>query len=449
MRREVWAKRLSVVSYCLLGFSIPFPFLAGSVAIIILLAAFIVSGSWRGFWQRLGSRPALWIWLLYYGWHLASYFWSANKEEAQFVLTAKLSFLIMPLIVGARGLATTNVLRKVLAAFTWGTFAVACFCLLQAVGRFQSGHDPSVFFYHDLVKGLEANAVYSAWYVFFALSIVLLGCGREMLLQKSWLRYAVTTILFVYFSLLAARTLFVLFFLIPLPVFIYRQWKIRSFQGGRLVGVCLLAVAILAGVFFTNNPLRTRFADVGKSKMHEAFLTRYSGEQDHFSNLTVRVLLWRVGLENMDRHHLWAAGAGIGDVDSVQNQRMDELGLIDHQTGAHVSFRNVNLHNMVMQCLVTLGIPGALLFLILALQPFLTAYSAAWENRLWIVFTGVSFLFMMQEAALQTQAGIVFYSFFSALFWDYYYNGRAEKRAKRDNSNDSLTHAEVLHRVGA
>jgi hypothetical protein len=74
-----------------------------------------------------------------------------------------------------------------------------------------------------------------------------------------------------------------------------------------------------------------------------------------------------------------------------------------------------------------LGIPGALLLLVLALQPFLIAFSAAWTNRLWIVFTGVSLLFMMQEAALQTQAGIVFYSFFSALFWDYYYNRQSGK----------------------
>jgi len=83
---------------------------------------------------------------------------------------------------------------------------------------------------------------------------------------------------------------------------------------------------------------------------------------------------------------------------------------------------NVNLHNMYVQSLFMLGIPGLAVFLAIMLGPFF-ALRYIREKTIFLIFQITAILFMMQESALQTHAGIVFFTFFSQVFWNRsYYN---------------------------
>src|SRR5690606_21024798 len=84
---------------------------------------------------------------------------------------------------------------------------------------------------------------------------------------------------------------------------------------------------------------------------------------------------------------------------------------------------NLNLHNMFMQSLVMVGIPGMLLLGIIMFSPFLH-FNFLRRNPAFLIFHIVSIFFFMQEAALQSQAGVVFYAFFSHVFWSSYYSSK-------------------------
>jgi hypothetical protein len=71
---------------------------------------------------------------------------------------------------------------------------------------------------------------------------------------------------------------------------------------------------------------------------------------------------------------------------------------------------------MYMQSLIVLGLPGLLIFGGLMIAPFFFVRRLA--QRMWfLVFLLVSFLFMIQESALQTQAGVIFFTFFTCIYW--------------------------------
>ena len=73
-----------------------------------------------------------------------------------------------------------------------------------------------------------------------------------------------------------------------------------------------------------------------------------------------------------------------------------------------------------------LGIGGLLVFLLIIFSPF--AYFRGFDNKIIIfLFSLTMAALMMQESSLQTQAGIVFYAFFSMIFCNYAYSERRHK----------------------
>ncbi len=85
----------------------------------------------------------------------------------------------------------------------------------------------------------------------------------------------------------------------------------------------------------------------------------------------------------------------------------------NHRSHLH----NVNLHNMYIQSLYMLGIPGLAVFLVMMFAPFI-ALRRIREKTIFFLFQLTAVLFMMQESALQTQAGIIFFTFFSQILWN-------------------------------
>ena len=133
-------------------------------------------------------------------------------------------------------------------------------------------------------------------------------------------------------------------------------------------------------------------------------------------------MLWRFGYENMQEHNLWLKGAGNGDAVDLQNQKLEQHGFdIDAaKDNVRSEFYNINLHNMFFQVLMMIGIPGLLLYIIMVFSPLL-ALRVMEYRHIFFVFHVSMLFFMFQEAIFQTQAGIVFYSVFSMIFWNLKY----------------------------
>lgn len=430
MIKAPWLQQLCYILMCVVAFAIPLPFLFGSVSIILLAAAWLLQANFRETGRNLWSNKPLLVWILYYALHAVSYLYAHNKHQSAFDLESKLSFVVLPVIIGAGSDIKGRRLENIFFGFVIGITAAAAFCLVKAAVLWKASGDAAVFFYHTLVKGLDANAVYAAWYTIFSIVLLLLFDWKYFFSGRryTWLKWLLLLIHSVFFILLSSRMLLVLLLIFLVPVFFKKLFRNERFpvllRNGAIAAVLLMVTIISV----TDNPVSRRYKELLQSNMPTAWQHAHVYKVQEFNNLTLRLFVWRVGIDNMNEHHLWWKGASNGDVSDLQNRKMDEWGIPDIYNAANRSpMYNVNLHNMYMQSLLMLGIQGLLVFVLIIVLPFF--YMKGVEARtIFIMFQVTAALFMLQESALQTQAGIVFFSFFSQVFWNISYTSVKSRR---------------------
>lgn len=420
MPKAHWSQTFSGYALCLVAFSIPFPFIYSAIAVGIVVLAWLIQLNFKDTLIRLKERKALWLWIFFYILHIAGYFYSEDKAMAFFDLEKKMSFVVLPVVVGAGITISRQALERIFFAFVAGMFIISIWCMGYAAWRWNQTNDINVFFYHDLIKGLEANAVYMAWYCLFSICLLLFMKWEQFFKNKA-VKIIVTLLLIIFFVLLSSRMLIALFFAVLIPF--YFKSIIRKFSKAKIAVSLAAMVILLAIVAFTKNPIRDRYENIFNTSIRQSFLNDYSSvSEGDFSNLTLRVFLWRIGILNMNEHHLWLAGAGIGDVQTLQNNKMAELGIRNIFEPVYTSpFRNANLHNMYMQILLMLGIIGLLSLIFISFSPLFNIRHVI-NKEVFLLFHIIAIAFMMQEAILQTQAGVIYYTFFSQIFWNIYYS---------------------------
>lgn len=427
MLPALWTARLRVALFAAVAFLIPWPFLYSAWALVFVAILTVFTAHWPTLLKRFAACKALWVPVAFFALYALSYFWSEHKDTAAWAIESKLAFVLLPIVLGAGESVDDSGLRIILRASVAGVAAVGIYCVVQAFGGWQQTGDASYFFYHKLVTGfeshatgLEANAVYMALYACFALLILVsglaLGPARSWRLGLTWL---VALPLAVFFVLLSSRTLLVLFAGVLLPAFWWHRRTSRRGAGWLLVAVILIAGSVAALLYF-DNPVRKRFADVARPDLHEAFLPGYQNHDQKFDNLTTRLFIWRVGIETVRTEKLWLTGAGAGDVHYLTDARMDALGIRNiYNEKARSYFHGVNMHNMYLQALLAVGLAGLLLLMMMVTQPLLHSVGGT-EGLFWRLLFLTFTLFMLQEAALQTQAGIIPFALALSLFWNRY-----------------------------
>ena len=398
---------------CILAATIPFNFQWQTYTLIFLALITVIRFPVRRIGAGIAQNPALLIWPIFFVLHAASYFWSADGWQSQFDTVSKLSFLLLPIGVGAGMDLDKKWIERFLLCFLAGLAGAALYAISKGWYLHGHGAPESVLFYHELSSGLGANAVYEAWYVLTALAALLLFPWQ---IFKGWWRIAqalLFILLFTFFILLSSRLLIVLFVVLVAPAALLSLlFSRRKVQGWAIAACVVVLGGILYALVTIQNPIRERYQEVSHPNVAEVFQPDYFNCYPDFSNLTLRLFLWRVGVESTAEHNRWVLGSGNGDVASNLNGRMDELCLPENYE------HNINEHNMYIQSLVMLGAPGLFTFLLIILMPFLHWRRSRVGFALFITFQLISSLFMLQESALQTQAGIVFYTLFVSLGWN-------------------------------
>lgn len=419
MQDKSWRAEAPAAACCVLAFCIPLPFIFATLAIWLLAICWLISGTFRTTWREMVRIKAYWLWAIYFLMHALSYFWSVDQWQSQFDTVSKLSFILLPLLAGAGTRLNLRQGSAVLIAFIAGILITSVFCLDQANTNWQEDGDLQHFLYHELTRGLDATAVYMAWYVAAAQAAMLLypwrQAGRRWVI---WWRWPVILFLFGFLLLLESRLILMCFLLLIVPAYALR-YVMRARRG---VLIPMAAAALIVGSLYilsqTQNPVRRRFEDIMHPDLSTVTRENYGGKEPVWTNLTLRLFVWRIAMENMNAHHLWLHGAGNGDVHAIQNARIAAHGIphMEENDPKRSSLFKVNMHNMYLQSLIMFGIGGAIVFILIAFGPlfYLRRAQAAWFFG---AFHIVSILFMMQESALQTQAGIIYYCFFTAIFW--------------------------------
>jgi O-antigen ligase len=185
-------------------------------------------------------------------------------------------------------------------------------------------------------------------------------------------------------------------------------------------GIVVSIIILILALSTTQNPIKQRFTDIIHTDPGKIELKRDTTVYD-FNNLTLRLFLWKTGIQNIKEHNLWWIGAGNGDAQDLQNKKFAEYTVTDKKTVNPLI--DLNMHNMYLQSLIMLGIPGLLIFIAVIFSPFI--YIKYFElNYIIFFFNFIMCVFMFQESSFQTQSGIIFYSFFSMIFWNYHYSSK-------------------------
>lgn len=416
--------RLKYFALYLLAFTIPLPYTYANISIFIYIFFWILTVNRKQLLNNLKTGKMLWVYIAYFIIFLAGYYYSTNKDQSLFDSSSKMFFLILPIIIGAGISIEKKQLQNIFFAFILGVTAIALSSSVRAYTQWQASGDVNNLFYHSLVKDFDANAVYMALYSFFSISLLLMFDWSNFFNgNKRFIKYLLITIQVTFFVLLSARMLTLLFVIFLIPYYIMHVFKSELSKKRVVISLAILLLLSVT-ILFTNNPIKTRFADFTNKSSELAFLDDYSKvEEGDFNTLTLRLFLWRIGIENVKEKNLWWFGCGNGDAQAMQNAKLKEYGMrnIHEELALRSPFYNVNLHNMYLQTLMMTGIIGLIILLIFNLHPFFI-YKKYPELVYFFPFHVSATFFMIQESMFQTQAGIAYYTLFSIIFYNIYYN---------------------------
>lgn len=398
---------------CLLSFVIPLPYILASVAIIIVSFFWLLNIKKERLHQ-LKSRKYLWLWIAFFLLHLISYTYSEDKSESLFDLESKLSFLILPIIIGTGPKLNLRHLRIILLTFISSVvlLAIASFAYSGYDFYYIRKDDWSVFFYNEMVRVTEANAVYIAWYTLTSI-FILLTLPKDFLKINRFLYVLLLLILQVYFFSLSARLLIIIEALLIVPI----AWIAYKKNAGEKLGL-IFSIGVIIALFMvgiTQNPISNRYKKIAPSNTNDWLIDKNddSTTQD-FTNVTLRLFLWKTAFESIKINKYYYFGCGNGDV--IQNQKISieryHQNLSEGNRKAELW--KYNIHNMYLQSLYMLGIPGLLVLCSIIFIPLFFKLEKT-IKILGLTFILTSSAFMFIEAALQTQAGIIFFTFFVLL----------------------------------
>jgi O-antigen ligase len=421
-----WLKQLYGYALCILAFFIPFNYIYSSIATGLVCFLWLLQVKPHDL-KNAFKQPFLLLWLAFYGFHILGYFNSTNKDHAAFDLQVKMGMVLFPIVLGS-SVISNRFLERVFFFFNGGVVIAAAFSITRAYLTWKQAGDPSIFFYHKLVDGFDANAVYMAWYTIFSIAVLLFHPWQlyNNVFGKCW-RFLALLIQTAFLILLSSRLLVAVLFLVIVPLYLYKTFRIKKFRILKLTAISAVAVTLIYYLTVVDNPIKKRFFEVlaTDDSPVEVLKSDNNGfDASQNSNLNIRLFIWKTGIENMAEHNLWLKGAGNGDVYELQNNKFREHNVyrIDYPDPTLQSqLHNINMHNMFLQCLLMIGVPGLLIFILISFGQIFSW----WKLRPTIdfyLFHIIAISFMMQEAALQSQAGNIFYVFFYWVLWRFYRN---------------------------
>lgn len=410
MYRFLTKDKIPFFLFCLLGITIPQPFHLERLVVVLLFICgtfILVSRSKEAVKRNYLYFPAL-IPVLFIVMHAAGLLYSEDLTRGWQNIETKLALLVVPLyasIVWNDGLSPDKI-NRVLLCFVISSFTAYIYILLRAsllLLHAGSTQMPlSLAFSRDNLAGyLSQHPIYIA---------LIAACCIQVLfyfLMKYWKdnslvkKFAILIALITSFGIiilmgarmsLIAITLTVLMWL---SIIIIRQ---RKFIMGFTLLV-LFIIAIAAAVIYVPN-IRTRFKEIAETEFAPP-----KGAYHNSTNLRVGQLY--CSIEVIKDNYWW--GTGTGDYQIALNKCYKQNNFSDV-----LYLLNYNSHNQYLQSLLTLGVFGLALFLATLLVPLRLSI----KNNDWLIimlFIVLS-MGMLTESVLQTNKGIMIFSFVYGLF---------------------------------
>jgi O-antigen ligase len=327
------------------------------------------------------------LYLLY----LIGSFYSSNSKNTEFELVQKLSLILLPALFFSEDSFENNFVFTIKKSFILGCILGSIICLLNAFLHYYHSRNADYFFYANFSKIMHPS--YFAMYLNFACAILILERG----VFKSPFFSNLTFLFFVFIIILLSSKsgVITLFFILIFKLILYAIQKKKYLKSAIISGIFIL----LIGSFIVSFPQST-------SRLHQMYQALNSNEEG-FNSTTGRISIWKNSLQIIAKISVLGVGTGDAKDEILKHYQL--------KNEKELYSKKLNSHNQFLQTTIAIGLPGLIvLLLILGIPLFLFYRQSDFSAVIFVLLIVFNFLF---ESMLETQAGVIFFSFFLFLFW--------------------------------
>lgn len=338
------------------------------------------------------NKPLVWF-VIFFMVHVIGLLNTDNSNEGVADIGMKLSFILMPLILGF--VKSNFKLSHFIKFFAIGLVITCTIAYTIAVYKSIINREDNHWAYFT-----GSYLSYSMHRSYFATYLVI-GVGLsvyQFFKSKHWF-YGFTTLVFSITALLCySKAGIIMLILMAIYLSVHYMIQFKRVKLGLVIMVVMIGA--IGTVFYSNKTIRVRF-----SKMVEA-VTSSQHDQQHLESSNSRVIMWKTSFQLFSENPL--IGVGTGDVSDELDARNYQLGNIA------VADESLNSHNQFLNSMVQLGLLG----LIPLLMVFVASFKNAASNKSlpYFLITAIFFVSLLFESFLETQAGIMPVTFILCLF---------------------------------
>lgn len=368
----------------------------------------VLSLQFRQKFKNLLNNKGAGVLLFYYLVLVVACIFSPLPAEGGEDLLLKFPFLAWAIMLGSIFQLERKHLSWVLRAFVIATGISVVFCFGDSFYSYMAFPHSSVFYFEELVNFSLIPPHYLGLFVNFGYALVFQNLLSERkLITKKWWSVVFLLLFFIAIVFISVRMQFVVFVIINAFVFFNYMSARKGKVWASLSFLTVIAVFAAAAMLVPGS--RARMIDTYNE------LKSFEGMVDN-KQTNPRVFLWSAAVEVIS-DNFWT-GTGPGAEGEALNDQLSTKEII-YWDGTQTYFLHQaghNYHNVYLQHFASLGVVGFVALLLMFLWPLMAMGKIAFKPQA-MLFLLVSFLSFFTESMLQRQAGVLFFSFFWALFF--------------------------------
>lgn len=342
--------------------------------------------------------------VLFFIWQTIEVFNSDNVYEAIKQLERKLSFLLLPLFWQTLNKHhKTSVQKWIFNYLPVLTGGIGLLCFGVALNTYVQVEQSTVFFYHNLVYFIEANAIYFSCSLLISVSLIFHRLNTNPVFVKIGLIGLHIGLLY-----LLSSKMFWLLSVLSISIYCLRLIK----PSKRIVVLPLLIIGIIA--ISQTGVIKNRYAEVIED--HLIIDQENITPNTTFTGVNFRIYLLQKGLDMaLETPHAFILGNGIGDVQTKLNKAYIEDDLyLGNQRGKDNGYLDYNFHNQYIQTFTESGIVGLLLLVFIIGSLILYGFKVKNESLIFLNLMFVCAFFT--ESYLNRAMGVFLFLAFNSIF---------------------------------
>lgn len=384
----------------LLAFVLPM-FRTLTPGMIVVFAIMVLFQSKLRIESKVQQRNVIWFGAIYLFYLLGS-IWTENVKDLSSELETKLSLLVFPILFIFTKPLPRKVLNRVLLNFIFGCLINVILCTVKGVSCFLDTGDSNCLFSSSFAYGFHPS--YLAMYFNLALAILIYFDAygiRPYKIPKAFIWVFMAALILANVMLASKMGILTMITLFGFALVLY--WRTAGFALVARRWLPLLLYFVLCLLISPGAIDRFKSAEKGIAAISD----NKTAYVQSVESTSARIYIWKEAI-TLVQEKLWF-GVGTGDVSDEMQKRYEDRGMTE------AAELHLNCHNQFLETQIAIGIFGTLSLLSITL--FGAYIGFVRKNFIYLFFSVLLLSNFLVESMLETQAGVVFFTFFNCLFF--------------------------------